>query len=457
MQEELAATSAKLEEAKAARAKKADEAQVALGQALEQFQKQIAGAQGAAKDNPELSAYVAAAQKLQTSTRDLTEQLIRRQQQQQQQLAELKTRLSEKLEARRADAWKKDPKLQEFENDLAIVQRQYSAAMGGGAKKEAEEFRTQIDLLEQMIKARQTLIEDDPFYADAIDQLQKIINDQQRGIDNDRKRTEAVLEEMQAAFTKSQPAVEKMPEAQKQLAVTLEKELANVNAARRQYTAAADAATAASDEDVKKMEASAAALATKIESRRKELAAQAAKVATAEQEQTRVKAVKDRQADLVAAQTKELEAQKAWGAARTALREMESLETEAREAGERRDAHAAERVDAEKELAAQLRQLELKTAEAKRTVEPIAPTEADVEVTIHDPRPTYALAGVGGVVAVFTLLILFTAGGSGAAADDAPPIADLSPFDARPTPMPVPRPNGNADETADEDAPRVAV
>jgi hypothetical protein len=80
-------------------------------------------------------------------------------------------------------------------------------------------------------------------------------------------------------------------------------------------------------------------------------------------------------------------------------------------------------------------------------------------MSIHDPRPVYALASVGGIVAVFTLLALFTGGGEDRGEEI--PVADLSPFDARPMPTPMPRANGNGaaaqHQPAAEEAPRVAV
>src|SRR5262245_30052607 len=100
---------------------------------------------------------------------------------------------------------------------------------------------------------------------------------------------------MQATFTKSQPTVEKMSCAQKELAAALEKQLAEVNAARKQYTQAADAASSVGDEDAK---AAATALTAKIELRRKALAAQADKAATAEQEQQRLAQLKQREQEL---------------------------------------------------------------------------------------------------------------------------------------------------------------
>ena len=464
LQEELDATNQKLAAGKAGRAKAAEEARLSLDAALASFEKQIAGAQGLANDNPELSAYVAAAQKLQTETRDMTDGLIRRQQEQQRRLVEMKTGLAEKLEARRADTWKRDPELKKLGDELAIVQRQHSAAESAGMKKEAEDLKAQVDLLAQMIKARQTLVGDDQFYADAINQLQKLIDDQQRGIDADRKRTEAQLERMQAAFTKTQPAVEKMPEAQRELAASLTKQLEDINAARRKYNSAADAVAAASDEEMKKAEAAAAALAAQIEARRKDLTAQAAKAATAGEEQARLATLKNGEAEFAAAQTAEAEAGAALAAAQKSLRELQSAEAEAREAGERRDALQTERVSAQKELEAQLRQLDLKRAEAGRTAEPVPPVDADVEMKVHDPRPTFALASVGGIVAIFVVLILVTNNsGDGAAA-----LADAARVDTTDIPMPdrngdripptpMPRPVDGNGSPAGSDAPRMAV
>ena len=464
LQEELTATNQKVAAAKAARAKNADEARVALDAALASFEKQIAGAQGLANDNPELSAYVAAAGKLQTETRELTDGLIRRQQEQQRRLVEMKTRLAEKLESRRADVYKRDPELKKLGDELAIVQRQHSAAESAGMKKEADDLKAQVDLLSQMIKARQTLVGDDQFYADAINQLQKLIDDQQRSLEGDRKHTEAQLERMQSAFAKSQPAVEKMPEAQRELAASLSKQLEDINGARRKYNTAADAVAAAGDEEMKKAEAAAAALTAKIEARRKDLTAQAEKAATAEQEQTRLAALKTRESEFAAAQTAEADASAALAAAQKSLRELQSTEAEAREAGEKRDALQTERVSAQKELEAQLRQLELKQSEAGRTAEPIPPADSDVDMKVHDPRPTFALASVGGIVAVFVVLILLTSNGGSAGEPIPDPTATADTTDIpmpdrngdRTAPKPMPRPSdGNGSPAAD--APRMAV
>jgi hypothetical protein len=132
---------------------------------------------------------------------------------------------------------------------------------------------------------------------------------------------------------------------------------------------------------------------------------------------------------------------------------MQQTETEAREAGEQRDAHQNERVTAQKELEAIVRNLELKRSQASSSPEPVAPTEEDVKLDVTDPRPTYAAASAGGIVALFIILMLVTGGGNGEgvavqesiAADEEPTefLPSTSPAANRIPPTPMPQPNGN--------------
>src|SRR5205823_430166 len=153
------------------------------------FNSQIEQAQGAVKNNPDLLAYISSAQKLLGSTRELTDQLMKRQQEQYADLSKVKTNLNDKMLARRAEVWQKDPELLKLMDQKDIKTRQYNAASGQNLTQEAADLKAELDLLESEIKARQTKVADDGFYADAIDQLQKIIDATQKGIEDDRKRT----------------------------------------------------------------------------------------------------------------------------------------------------------------------------------------------------------------------------------------------------------------------------
>src|SRR5205814_2226953 len=83
---------------------KAAQARRDLDTAIDAFEKQLATSAAAGKDSPQLVNYFTAAKKYQDTSRDLIEQLLRRQLDQYARLNELNTRMDEKLAARRADA-----------------------------------------------------------------------------------------------------------------------------------------------------------------------------------------------------------------------------------------------------------------------------------------------------------------------------------------------------------------
>ena len=208
-----------------------------LDAALDAFAQRVAEAQGRMNGNPEIAAYVQAAQKLQETTRQLTDDLIRRQEQQFARLMDLRQRLNEQMEQRRVELWQNDKPLQDLTERMAILTRQYNAAIGGGLQKEAENLKVDIDLTRNLIKARQELLPGDSFYADAVRQLQVIIDSTKQNIDDDRKKTEQLLTSLQQSFTShSGQSVEKLPEEQKQLAEALQKQLSQINAARGSAT-----------------------------------------------------------------------------------------------------------------------------------------------------------------------------------------------------------------------------
>src|SRR5262249_45371589 len=126
----------KLDDAKSTRADQTQLARKVLDEALDKFEKQANSAGDMVRGNPELQSYVIAAQKFQETTRQLLDDLIRKQQSQIASLVELRTRLNEKMEKRRLEQWNNDQKLQDMNSELQILQRQYNAAVAGGLEKE---------------------------------------------------------------------------------------------------------------------------------------------------------------------------------------------------------------------------------------------------------------------------------------------------------------------------------
>jgi chromosome segregation ATPase len=406
------------------RSDKAKAARQRLDAALAAFNKQIEQAQGAVKNNPDLLAYLSSAQKLLGSTRELTDQLMKRQQEQYADLSKVKTNLNDKMLARRAEVWQKDPELLKLMDLKDIKSRQYNAASGQNLTQEAADLKAELDLLDSEIKARQTKVADDGFYADAIDQLQRIIDTTQKGIEDDRKRTMTVLDEMQATLTRSQPALENLTPDQKQLAAEMGKRLEDVSVARREYTAAAAEANKQADEEIGKLQADASTLASRVQARKRELAdatTAAEKVAPTgvpavppPAPVTRTQAIDQKTAELAAAEKTRTEAQTAWAAANRKLGDLKTRLDAARKAGEDRDKYIRQYDIERKNLDQLLNQYDLKKQLAAAKAYPIKPQEQDLIVEKKDDqRPVYTCAALGSIAAFFVCVILLTGAGRG--------------------------------------------
>src|SRR2546423_15319813 len=89
--------------------------------------------------------------------------------------------------------------------------------------------------MQNMIKLRQEALPNDSVYAEVISQLAQIIDRTKKDMEEDRKHTDQTLEDLTRGFTANQPAVEKLPEETRQFRADLEKRLADVNEARKQY------------------------------------------------------------------------------------------------------------------------------------------------------------------------------------------------------------------------------
>src|SRR5262249_19966695 len=147
-----------------------------------------------------------------------------------------RTKLNEKMEARRQEMWQKDPKLRDLGDRLEYAKRQLNAALGTGQQKDADDAKAEIAQLEKTIKQQQDLIPVDAGYADTVADLQKIIDATQQALALNRKTTESAFQKAQQDFAHSMPAMDKLPAAQKNLATDLEKRLADLNAARSKYS-----------------------------------------------------------------------------------------------------------------------------------------------------------------------------------------------------------------------------
>ena len=111
-----------------------------------------------------------------------------------------------------------------------------NTALSAGDQKSVDDKKAEIALLENLIKAQQDLIPPDPFYTEAVDTIQKTLDQQQKTMQEDRESASKALDAAQQSFAQNAPEVDKLPAEQKFLASEMEKRVAEFNAAHRNTT-----------------------------------------------------------------------------------------------------------------------------------------------------------------------------------------------------------------------------
>ena len=383
-----------------------------LDAAMEAFSRQIEAARGQGVESPELANYIAAAESLQKTTRELLDDLIARQQKQQQRLAELKARLDEQARKRIAELRAGDAQLRELTDRREILRRQVNAATGSDGGVPPEELATareNLRLVENLIKSREEVLASDPLYAEALASLQSIIDQTEADIAADRKRADERLDELQKSLAASSPAVAGLPEEQKRLTREIQAQLAAVADARRRYADVADLDRQSADAQLRQLQDRIASLQTDVDARRKQLA-------------------EDYASRSVAALTASLEnhgklladAREVESTARTAFEEKSRALRAARDAlaaGDASDDRLNRLINERQETEALLStfndQLQFKRQELKTVVDVLPPAEQDVKVMRgEDLRPRYILVAVGSILACLAGLTWWTIHGS---------------------------------------------
>ena len=376
-------------------------ARKALDETIAGFQKDLQGAQQL-KQSPELAAYVDAANRIFIQTRELTEDLIRRQENQRTRLSELRARLMEKIDAATKERLAKDDELKKLRDRLDIETRQYNAAVAEGDVVDAKKMELDIALVKSLIGGREDLAKNDPVYNDAIDQLQKIIDTTEQSILDDRKHIDETLTKVQADFSKNAPAVQQLPDEQKKLADSIDKKLLAVNDARKAYDSAADQAQAAQAKIEQQNKAKAAELQLQIAARRQEIADAAAAKSQHDAEAARQQKIADTQTKLADVRQQEQKAQLALDTASAAIDSAERQRKAFIDSDLARNQLTDQRATLEKDLKGLNTELAARTSEVSRLITP----DRKVEIQSYDEpdrRPIYA-AGVGG--GLFVLLML---------------------------------------------------
>jgi len=224
-------------EYKALQTKQSDQAVVAreeIDTAMDAFEKQIEAARGQGAESPELTQYIAAAESLQKTARELIDEMIDRQQKQYQQLSQLKASLDERAQQRAVELRNSDPQLKDFYEKRELYRRQVNAGIGSGVdQKDVEAVQDQLKLTENMIRSREELLSSDPLHVETITSLQTMIDRMQSDIALDRKKADERMEELQKSFAASAPAVASLPEEQKKLAEQVREQLGSIGMGRK--------------------------------------------------------------------------------------------------------------------------------------------------------------------------------------------------------------------------------
>lgn len=390
----------RLDDARSRRGSQADEARQALDKLNLDFQKQMARLQTGIDASPALKEYVAAAQDLLAKTKLFTEELIQAQRNQHEKIAELKRRLDSKMAERRAELLAKDEELAKLKVDREMLKRRINAGEAGGKDAEAEvrEAKKQLTALELQIHAREDEVGRDQLYTDTIKQLDEYIRHDAEQLDKYRTMKSDLLDTIQKVFEGSAPSVEKLPADQKKLAGDVKNLLAWMDQQRKDITSKLAGATNAANAAQKDIENRATALTSKIESRRADLLALRRRNIDDQQKQVLVQ----KREDLAALRQKESEAQAMW------VKKSRELETERIKVA--RAQFAADELENEKRLLAQLQEQQsekLKIQPGRRAalesvVYPLDPRDGDVHLTPDsDRRLLYMLTALTCIAAVF--------------------------------------------------------
>jgi chromosome segregation ATPase len=320
----------------------------------------------------------------------------------------LKQKLADKNEARIRQAFSGDKDLQALQQALALKERQHSAAAASGLKRDAEALDAEIGKLRQEVEARQDLLTTADGVAPGMKEIEEALNNMLKRMEIDRARNDRRMADMLQQLAAKAPAAGALPAEQKAFAQQLEKRQAELNKARETYAAAADAANAQTEEQIKKLETELAAAQAKMDERKKQRADAARKELSQEQQRERVVATASRQRALERAQKADQAAADAYWANRKAL----TRATEDLDKLKRRNEGLNQLVGKEMELKASITQLseQIDRLRQKRDTCVIPQPPDDESVTIaaagEDFRVRYALATNLALLVVFGALML---------------------------------------------------
>lgn len=406
--EDLKALQAKIDQAKSRGGDDSAElARKGLDDALAKFQDQLTAAQAAAGGNPALDAYVKAAEKLQSMTKQLTSELLARQKVQYERLTELKRGLEEQMQTKRDELYGKDPELQKLTDDLSLARRQANGAAASGLEAEAARFQAESVRLAGAVEARRTALGQDPVLRKFHDEVQLMITASARSMEDDRKLLDVQMSDVQTVFSEASAGVQKLPAEQKALADALAARKDELLEARRAYLVLSQSGQPGDNGELAKLDNEAKLISAKIDQRVNELNDAERKNRTELEKQALVRQIEQKRSELASVEKAEIEARTKWMDKQRELADVQSRARLAKGAEQDLQSKITERQKLEQDINARSKALDARRSTGTASVVPEPPTaDAVAEIDKKDDRLKYAFICTMAVVGVFTFLIL---------------------------------------------------
>ena len=393
-------------------AEKAESARNALDTALEQFQQSTNVVQGIMKDNPELSAFVVAAQRLQETLQRLSGDLLDRQQKSYEHLLEEKRYLDERLTARRKELWDADKDIKRLKDDLGMRERGYNAALTNDYPKEAADIKKQMDASLGTIERRKMEIENDPILVTLNEfsaKRQQEITASHKLLETDRKKADELTKEIEKNLSQHAPTVEKLPENQRALAQQMTSKMDAVSNARKVYAEALEAKNAEANLSLKLAEEQVQLNTTKVEDRKKAVVAMNSQEMTVAERKERETFVERKRATFDVMKKRETDSYNVYfekeKAARMAASEVTNALKTRDEFTQLTDAYFNLRA----EIPALKNQLEMMERDSGAFAYPTEP-KVNEPTAAADQRLIYSLGSMAAIALVFSLLFALTGG-----------------------------------------------
>lgn len=373
-------------------------AEAALDAGLTALSNKLQQLPGAVASDQRLRGFLALARQMHEQTAMLSQRLLQRQKESQLRLDQLRWRLAEVVQARRADAWSKDQPLADLLLRQSLAVRKLSAARDAREDDATlARLQTELDDLTRQVDARRAQVGRSELDDQLMRELDNHIAAGRKRLEEDQAELDRTMERLGQAMLDAAPPADALTDEQRAGLAALNQQLAALRRARTDYARALAAADEQEARRARDLDTPLAALAS----------SDAGHAATLAAGDSPAELLRTRQADLADARRLEGEARTLWTDAQRRLAELATQLEQARAAGTQRDELLRQR----DQLAAAARQQQEDLQNARetllRTVAPVLPDESSVTVQPYDdPRLSYLLYANGALLVVFVALVL---------------------------------------------------